>query len=123
MNKGYEKMLPLLVEAMSESGGRASSNSTSSITFLGPVRPIREDDFTIQIQNERIGGMENIEILHEEVFEALEFDMLHQPNSPYEAKTTEEVVKALIKVVPHIDKKIVTEVAVEFLDHYKAGRI
>ena len=59
----------------------------------------------------------------EEVFQSLEFEMLHQPTPPYEAKTTEEVVESLIKVVPHIDKKVITEVAVEFLDHYKTGRI
>ena len=62
--------------------------------------------------------------MSQQVFEFLEYEMLHHPRWPYEAKTVEEVVEALTKVVPdYINKESITEIAIEFLEHYKTGRI
>ena len=64
------------------------------------------------------------EALKQMVFEALEIEMLYQPEPPYEARSVEDVVADLIKVLPDgIDTDVITEVATEFLEDYTEGRI
>lgn len=63
------------------------------------------------------------EDLKEKVFEALEFQWLHKPEPPYEAKTIEEVTDKLRKVLPDIPVEIIREEAEYWLDCYIKGII
>ena len=60
---------------------------------------------------------------HDTILEALEFDMLHKPEPPYEARTVDEVTNSLSAVLPDVPIEKIRKGAEYWIDCYIRGDI
>lgn len=71
----------------------------------------------------RFGRKEPPTTDEDKIHEALEFDMLHKPEPPYEARTVDEVTNSLSAVLPDIPLETIRTEAQYWVDCYVRGDI